>query len=248
MKGEEAKGSEATSLNKQRKADFVSDAITSEQIQKSTDSNAAEALQRVTGLSVVQGKYVFVRGLGERYSSTQVNGASVGTPEPNKKVVPLDVFPAGALDNITVQKTYTPDQEGEFAGGVIDLSTHDFVSGRSFTQTINVGYSVMTARFDYLSYPGGKLDFLGVDDGTRYPSRSRLAGDKRSRPALFGEKVSRRRRRSWGLLQQGSPPSRRVGPELQLRRVLPKGTHLFGKGILPWRAHARQQFATQRRR
>jgi len=105
IKGTEARGSEATSLSKQKKAAFVSDAITSEQITKSTDSNAAEALQRVTGLSVVEGKYVYVRGLGERYSSTQVNGSTVGTPEPNKRVVPLDVFPSGALDNVVVQKS-----------------------------------------------------------------------------------------------------------------------------------------------
>jgi hypothetical protein len=254
VKGEEAKGSEATSLNKQRKADFVSDAITSEQIQKSTDSNAAEALQRVTGLSVVQGKYVFVRGLGERYSSTQVNGASVGTPEPNKKVVPLDVFPAGALDNITVQKTYTPDQEGEFAGGVIDLSTHDFVSGRSFTQTINVGYSVMTARFDYLSYPGGKLDFLGVDDGTRdYPeSFKALAGDKRvATKGLFGgegftaeevQGLGRSFNKIYTPIPQGGAPNYSYAGSYS------KGTHVFGKetsflGALTLGSN----FATQRR-
>lgn len=235
VKGQENKGSEAGSLIEQKKADYVSDAITSEQIQKSTDSNAAEALQRVTGLSVVQGKYVFVRGLGERYSSTQVNGASVGTPEPNKKVVPLDVFPSGALDNITVQKTYTPDQEGEFAGGVIDLSTRDFVAGRAFTQTINVGYSVMTARFDFLSYPGGKLDFLGVDDGTRdYPDAFKAkAGDKRVvTKGLFGgegfsaeevQELGRTFNKTYSPLPQGGSPNYSYAGSYS------KGMHVFGK-------------------
>jgi len=180
VKGQEAKGTEASALNKQKKAEVVSDALTSEQISKSTDSNAAEALQRVTGLSVVGGKYVYVRGLGERYSSTQVNGTSVGTPEPNKKVVPLDVFPSGALDNIVVQKTYTPDQEGEFAGGVIDLSTRDFTMAKNFSQTLSVGYSAYLTDKKFLTYQGGKLDFLGFDDGTRdYPDLFKSkAGDK----------------------------------------------------------------------
>ncbi len=180
VKGEEMKGSEATALVKQQNADFVTDAITSEQISKSTDSNAAEALQRVTGLSVVSGKYVYVRGLGERYSSTVVNGASVGTPEPNKKVVPLDVFPSGALENIVVQKTYTPDQEGEFAGGVIDLNTRDVVEGRSFSQSLSIGYSANVAEQKFITYQGGKLDFLGFDDGTRdYPDLFKsMAGDR----------------------------------------------------------------------
>jgi hypothetical protein len=175
------KGSEASALTEQKEAEFVSDAITADQIQKSTDANAAEALQRVTGLTVVSGKYVFVRGLGERYSSTQVNGASVGTPEPNKKVVPLDVFPSGALENIVVQKTYTPDQEGEFAGGVIDLNTRDFVAGQSFGQNISIGYSASVAQHKFLNYPGGKYDFLGFDDGTRdYPDYFKeVAGSQR---------------------------------------------------------------------
>ena len=167
VKGEQLHGTEVSALKDQKKAPFVSDAITAEQISKSTDSNAAEALQRVTGLSVVGGKYVYVRGLGERYSSTQVNGASVGTPEPNKRVVPLDVFASGSLDEVTVQKTYTPDQEGEFAGGVIQLKTRDISSGRGFTQSFSTGTSAGTLSRKYLGYPGGSLDFLGFDDGKR---------------------------------------------------------------------------------
>jgi 5-hydroxyisourate hydrolase-like protein (transthyretin family) len=181
IKGTEARGSEASSLSKQKKAAYVSDAITSEQISKSTDSNAAEALQRVTGLSVVDGRYVYVRGLGERYSSTQVNGSSVGTPEPNKRVVPLDVFPSGALDNVVVQKSYTPDQDAEFGGGVVQLNTRDFVEGKIFTQSMTVGSSAHAFERGFLSGHGGRLDFLGFDDGTRaMPDLLvELAGDKR---------------------------------------------------------------------
>jgi outer membrane receptor for ferrienterochelin and colicin len=181
IKGTEARGSEASSLSKQKKAAFVSDAITSEQISKSTDSNAAEALQRVTGLSVVEGKYVYVRGLGERYSSTQVNGSTVGTPEPNKRVVPLDVFPSGALDNVVVQKSYSPDQDGEFGGGVVQLNTKDFVEGRNMTQSMSVGVSGNSLKRGFMSYPGGRYDFLGFDDGTRaLPGLMKeLAGSKR---------------------------------------------------------------------
>jgi len=167
VKGEQVHGTEGSALTEQKKASFVSDAITAEQISKSTDSNAAEALQRVTGLTVVGGRYVFVRGLGERYSSTQVNGASVGTPEPNKRVVPLDVFPSAALDQVTVQKAYTPDQEGEFAGGVIQLRTRDLVEGKTFAQNLSTGYSSGALSRKYLTYPGGSLDFLGCDGGTR---------------------------------------------------------------------------------
>ena len=189
VKGEEVRGTEASSLANQKKASFVSDAITAEQIAKSTDSNAAEALQRVTGLSVVNGRYVYVRGLGERYSSTLVNGASVGTPEPNKRVVPLDIFPSGALAQVTVQKSYSPDQDAEFAGGVIELETRDIVEGKRFTQNFSTGYAAGTLRRKFLSYEGGKLDFLGYDDGTRrLPDLIRnAAGDRRiTQRGVFG--------------------------------------------------------------
>jgi len=181
IKGTESRGTEAAALSKQKKASYVSDAITSEQISKSTDSNAAEALQRVTGLSVVEGKYVFVRGLGERYSSTQVNGSTIGTPEPNKRVVPLDIFPSGALDNVVIQKSYTPDQEAEFGGGVVQLNTKDFSDARSFTQSATLGVTGNGLKRGFMTYPGGKLDFLGFDDGTRgIPGLlTRLAGDRR---------------------------------------------------------------------
>ncbi len=167
VQGEQKHNTDAATLTKRKEAGAVTDAISAEQISKSTDANAAEALQRVTGLSVVQGRYVYVRGMGERYSSTQLNGASIGTPEPNKRVIPLDLFPSGALDEIVVQKTYTPDQDGEFGGGVIQLHTKDTVEKSTFSQVLATGYSGTSLQRKGLNYAGGSLDFLGFDDGTR---------------------------------------------------------------------------------
>src|SRR5262245_46819364 len=93
VEGEAIRTAEGSMLTKVKNQGTVQEAITSEQISKTTDSNAAEALGRVSAVTVVGGKYVYVRGLGERYSQTQINGTSVGTPEPNKKVLPLDIFP-----------------------------------------------------------------------------------------------------------------------------------------------------------
>lgn len=191
VQGEAKRNTETATLSKRKKADYVSDAISSEQISKSTDANAAEALQRVTGLSVVGGKYVYVRGMGERYSSTQVNGASLSTPEPNKRVVPLDLFPSGTLDDIEVQKTYTPDQDGEFAGGVIQLNTRDAVDGKSFSQNLGTGYSAPTLDRKRLTYSGGSLDWLGFDDGTR------------DFPDLFKQKLEDRRLKQRGVAGEG---------------------------------------------
>jgi hypothetical protein len=235
VKGEALKSTEAATLQDRKKAAYVSDAISAEQISKSTDSNAAEALQRVTGLSVVEGKYVFVRGLGERYSSTQVNGTSVGTPEPNKRVVPLDIFPAGSLDAISVQKTYTPDQDGEFAGGVIQLQTKDFTGGRKFSQSFSTGYSVNNFDRKPIGYEGGRYDFLGFDDGARdYPDLfKKLAGDRRiAAKGLFGgdgfssteiQELGRSFNKTWSPRSQNARPNysyaATFGQSLKLRGV-----------------------------
>lgn len=159
--------SEVSVLAQQRKSAAVSDGVSSQQISKTTDSNAAEVLQRVTGLSIVGGRYVYVRGLGERYSSTQVNGSTVGTPEPNKRVVPLDLFAAGLLDNVVVQKTYTPDQPGEFGGGVVNVNTRDFPGRELWDLSVSTGFNSNTTGKPFYTYDGGDTDFLGIDDGTR---------------------------------------------------------------------------------
>ncbi|MBU1701657.1 MAG: TonB-dependent receptor [Candidatus Eisenbacteria bacterium] len=159
--------SEASILQQQRKSPAVSDGVSAEQIAKTSDSNAGEALQRVTGLTLVSGRYVYVRGLGERYSSTQVDGSTIGTPEPNKRVVPLDLFAAGLLDNIVVQKTYTPDKSGDFGGGIVNINIRDFPGHRIWSVSASSGYANMTTGKSFMSYAGGRYDFLGIDDGTR---------------------------------------------------------------------------------
>jgi hypothetical protein len=158
---------EFAQLERQRKAVAVQDAISAEQISKSTDSNVAEALERVTGLSVVGGKFVYVRGLGDRYSSTSLNGASLSSPEPSRRTVPLDIFPSAMLDNVVVQKAYTPDMPGEFGGGNVDVRTREAIDKRQFNVSMKAGVSTNVLDHGYYSYSGGNLDWLGYDDGAR---------------------------------------------------------------------------------
>ena len=85
----------------------------------------------MSGVTVQDGKYVFVRGLGERYTTSSLNGARVPSPEPEKRVVPLDMFPAGLLQTITTSKTFTPDQQGDFSGALVDIKTKEFPATRT---------------------------------------------------------------------------------------------------------------------
>jgi len=117
---------ESSMLSARKRASTVGDAVSAEQVRRSPDKNTAEVLRRVTGLTVADGKYVFVRGLGERYSSTEIDGVRIASPEQNKRVVPLDLVPANLLENVVVQKTYTSDRQGEFGGGDVQVHTKDF--------------------------------------------------------------------------------------------------------------------------
>ena len=113
----------AALLKERQKAPAVSDAISAEEISRAGSGNAAEAMSHVTGASVVDGKYVYIRGLGDRYSSVQLNGSSLPNADPDKRSVPMDLFPTALLDNIVTTKSFTPDKPGDFTGGAVNIGT-----------------------------------------------------------------------------------------------------------------------------
>lgn len=133
------RGTISEALDQQRTSVGVVNAITAEQIARSPDGDAAQAMQRVSGVTVQDGKYVFVRGLGERYTTSSLNGARVPSPEPEKRVVPLDMFPSGLLQSITTTKTFTPDLPGDFSGARVDIRTKEFPARRSWTLQLGGG-------------------------------------------------------------------------------------------------------------
>lgn len=174
---------EGALLTERRKSLAVSDGISAEFIKKTPDSDAGDAIKRTTGVSVMGGKYVFVRGLGERYSNTQLNGVNIPSPEPEKKVVPFDIIPANLIDNIVTVKTFLPDQPGTFAGGLVRIKTKEFPDEFQANVGISGGINSNVHFNDISTYDGGSLDFLGIDDGTRElpPSVSDL-----TRGSVFG--------------------------------------------------------------
>ncbi len=116
-----ATSSAEAQLIERKQSQVITDNIGSQEMKANGDSDAAAAMSRVTGLSVVDNQYVFVRGLGERYSNTTLAGSVLPTTEPDKKVVPLDLFPTGLIDSVQVSKSYSPDRSAEFAGGLVQI-------------------------------------------------------------------------------------------------------------------------------
>ncbi|MDJ0652692.1 MAG: TonB-dependent receptor [Xanthomonadales bacterium] len=160
-------GSLASVLEEQRMSSGVANVLGAEAISRAGDSDAAGALKRVTGLTLVDGRYVYVRGLGERYSSALLNGANIPSPDPTRRVVPLSLFPADILASVLVQKSYEASMPAEFGGGVINLRTTGIPESTYFKVGFSTAWHDQSTWDDGATYTGGDDDFLGKDDGTR---------------------------------------------------------------------------------
>ena len=145
----------------------VVNVLSAADIKRTGEGDIAGSLQRVTGLSVVSGGYVYVRGLGDRYSLALLNGSPLPSPEPLKRVVPLDLFPTSVIASTLVQKSFSANFPGEFGGGVINLTTKA-IPTESYLE-IGMGSSANTETSGQLGYThyGSKSDWTGFDDGTR---------------------------------------------------------------------------------
>lgn len=128
-----------------RKSDVAaSDGLDRKEIEKAGGGKVSSVAVRIVGATVVNRRYLFVRGLGHRYGNTLLDGARVPSPEPELRTVPLDVFPTGALSAINVQKTFTPDRPGDFTGGSVQFSTRDAPSEPTLDIGVDVGFNTVT--------------------------------------------------------------------------------------------------------
>ncbi|MEX0810819.1 MAG: TonB-dependent receptor [Chitinophagales bacterium] len=168
VEAKKVRNTESAVITLQRKSSSILDGISSAQIAKNGDSDAAAAVSRVTGVSVEQGKYVYIRGLGDRYSKTLLNGAELPGLDPNRNSVQMDLFPSNTLDNLLVYKTFSPDLPASFTGGLLNVVTKDFPEKFNLQFSTSLGYNTNSSfNKNFMTYEGGSLDALGIDDGSR---------------------------------------------------------------------------------
>lgn len=206
--------------DEKRSTDAVSNVVDAQQFTRTGDSNIAESLKRVAGLSTVGGKFVYVRGLGERYSTTLLNGAVLPSPEPENRVVPMDLFPTAVLESVLVQKTYAAQFPSEFGGGVLQLRTKKSTDEFFWNVSSSLGYTSQVNFNKGFTMPGGNTDWLGHDDGYREPSdalaRAGASGDELRRYSAFTGKgyteaelqeIGRSFRNEYNLRSEELPPN-----------------------------------------
>lgn len=163
-------------LAAQQAAPSASDGISAEAISRNPDATGGDVIRRVTGITVFDKKFVVVRGLNERYSNTLLNGVDLPSPEPLKKVVPLDIFPANLLESIVTTKSATPDKPGDFAGGSVEIRTKEFPENPVMQVSISQGFNSQSTFRVFAQGPRTFGDALGFGANRRRPSTAVTSG------------------------------------------------------------------------
>jgi len=162
------KNTETAVLGIQKKAVNLLDGLSAEAFKKSGSSDVASAIKSVPGVSVQGGKYVYVRGLGDRYTKSILNGVDIPGLDPDRNTIQLDIFPTNIIDNVLVLKSASADLPADFTGGMVNIITKDYPTQREYSLSLSGAYNPdMHFKDNYLDYKGSGTDFLGFDDGTR---------------------------------------------------------------------------------
>jgi len=150
------------------KAPNLLDGIAAATFQKIGDSDASDAVKRITGVSVEGGKYVYVRGLGDRYTKTTLNGVDIPGLDPDRNTLQMDIFPTSLIDNLMVYKSAVAELPADFTGGVVNIETKDLPDEKILDVSFGITYNPsMHFNKDFIQGNSGATDFLGIDDGSR---------------------------------------------------------------------------------
>lgn len=154
-------------ISEQRKSLVVQSGVSAQQISKTQDKDASEVIKRVPGVSIIDEKFVMVRGLSQRYNNVWINGSAVPSSEPDSRAFSFDIIPSSQLDNMVIVKSPAPEYPADFTGGFIMVNTKDMPSENSFNISLGTSINDQTHFKDFLYNKGSKTDFLGFDDGLR---------------------------------------------------------------------------------
>ena len=179
-------------VNLQKKSAGMLNTLSKKQMSITGSSNAADAVKNVSGVNVQGGKYVYVRGLSDRYSLVTLNGIALPSLDPNKNSVQMDLIPSNVVDNILVFKTFTPDLPGNFTGGLVDVNTSDFPDSLELNFNYSTGYrSLSNLNSNFTGQKSSSTDWLGYDDGSRdRPSFVQQNGINFFNPSSFADAYS----------------------------------------------------------
>ncbi|MBJ6117337.1 carboxypeptidase-like regulatory domain-containing protein [Pontibacter sp. BT310] len=199
-----------------RQSEVVVSGVSGEQIAKSLDRDAAAVVKRIPGVTVMNDKYIMIRGLSERYNTVMLNDALAPSTEPDSRAFSFDILPTSVLDRILVFKSGSPELPGEFGGGVIKVYTKNFATENTTSFGITGGYRSGTTFRTINTQHGSKTDFLGFDNNTRalpgsFPSHLNNVGSE----SLIS--AARQLRNGWAFNSKTAAPDLRLSLGLTRR-------------------------------
>ena len=159
--------SESALMMERQEATALEEKIGAQELSKKGAGDVQEGLAKMSGVSQVGAGSILVRGLGDRYNNAYLNGIPLPSPDPDKKVIPLDIIPTSVVQSLTVAKTFTPNQFGDVSGASININTKDYPEKKTFNVYGGLGANTQTTGKTFMTYNGGKTDYFGFDDGTR---------------------------------------------------------------------------------
>jgi hypothetical protein len=201
-------------LIQQKNSVSVSDGISAETIKRTPDRSTSDVIKRISGASIQDNKFVIIRGLNDRYNTAYINGSPLPSSEPDRKAFSFDIFPSNMIDNLIISKTATPDLPGEFAGGVVQINTKSVPDKNFQSFSFGMGYNTVTTGKNQVSYVGGKLDDLGLDDGARdlFPIPNNLTANNPNDPnnVAFASAYATATQGDWNLFDKTFTPNMNI--------------------------------------
>lgn len=191
----------------QKEAGTMSEVVSGVTVQKTPAKNVGDVVKMSSGASIQDGKFAVIRGLNDRYNAAFLNGAPLPSTESDRKAFAFDMFPSNMLDNLVISKTATPEMPSEFAGGIIQINTKSIPDKNFVTFSLGGSYNTITTFKAQKTYEGGKLDWIGVDNGSRAMSSAIPAYG--SYPVTISEQANLAQQfsTSWALVDRKFSPN-----------------------------------------
>jgi TonB-dependent receptor len=200
------KETSAALIQFQKNTNTVASVISAEAIRRSPDKTTGEVLKRVPGTSIMEGRFIVVRGLADRYNQAMINGILLTSTEPDRKTFSFDLIPARMIDNIIINKAFVPEYPGEWAGGLIQVNTKDIPAKNFLNIEIGAGYNTQSTGNSFYKTPGGDLDWLGIDDGTRgFPEGYTTKNEFSILPNSAKTAIGKGMRNAWAATETTAP-------------------------------------------
>ena len=163
----ERRNTDAAMIQVAKNSPVIVSNVSAQEISRTQDTNAGEVIRRVPGVSLIDDKFVMVRGLSQRYNNVWVNGGAVPSSEADSRAFSFDIIPSSQIDNLTIVKSPTAEYPADYSGGFIIVNTKEIPAENSFNIAVGGNWNTSSAFQNFSYTKGSATDFLGFDNGLR---------------------------------------------------------------------------------